>query len=179
MHLHAHIHTSTHTAYNIIYTFLSPFFSWSWRLGKCLSCWTELGNSLGLKTIWTEVDAHHYPLEHKVSNEGSRESTQGAEGVNSTIGGTTIWNNQYPESSQGLNNQPKKTHGETHGSSCICRGWPNRPSMGGEALGPVKFLCPSIGECLCQEAGVGGLLMGWGDRGFSEGKQRKGITFEM
>jgi hypothetical protein len=30
-------------------------------------------------------------------------------------------------------------------------------SMGGEALGPVKVLCPTIGECLGQEAGVGGL----------------------
>jgi hypothetical protein len=29
--------------------------------------------------------------------------------------------------------------------------------MGGEALGPVKALCPSIGECLGQEAGVGGV----------------------
>ena len=30
--------------------------------------------------------------------------------------------------------------------------------MGEEALGPVKFLCPSIGECQDQEAGVGGLV---------------------
>ena len=29
--------------------------------------------------------------------------------------------------------------------------------MGGEVLGPVKVLCPSIGECQGQEAGVGGL----------------------
>ena len=29
--------------------------------------------------------------------------------------------------------------------------------MEGEALGPVKVLCPSIGECLGQEAGVGRL----------------------
>jgi hypothetical protein len=29
--------------------------------------------------------------------------------------------------------------------------------MGGEVLGPVKVLCPSIGECLGQEAGVRGL----------------------
>jgi hypothetical protein len=29
--------------------------------------------------------------------------------------------------------------------------------MGGEAHGPLKVLCPSIGECLGQEAGVGGL----------------------
>jgi hypothetical protein len=45
--------------------------------------------------------------------------------------------------------------------------------MGGEALGPVKFLCPSIGECQGQEAGVDG--MGSRERGegigsFSEGK---------
>jgi hypothetical protein len=30
--------------------------------------------------------------------------------------------------------------------------------MGGEALGHVKVLCPSIGECLGQEAGVGRLV---------------------
>jgi hypothetical protein len=29
--------------------------------------------------------------------------------------------------------------------------------MGGEALGPGKVLCPSIGESQGQEAGVGGL----------------------
>ena len=28
--------------------------------------------------------------------------------------------------------------------------------MGGEALGLVKVLCPSTGECQGQEAGVGG-----------------------
>ena len=27
----------------------------------------------------------------------------------------------------------------------------------GEALGPVKAVCPSIGECQAQESGVGGL----------------------
>jgi hypothetical protein len=31
--------------------------------------------------------------------------------------------------------------------------------MGGEALGPVKVLCPSIGDCQGQEAGVGGLVI--------------------
>jgi hypothetical protein len=49
------------------------------------------------------------------------------------------------------------------------RGWPSRPSMGGEALGPSKVLCPSIGDCQGQE----------GDRGFLEGKLGKGTTFEM
>jgi hypothetical protein len=53
--------------------------------------------------------------------------------------------------------------------------------MGGEALGPMKVLCPSIGECQGQEWE----WMGWGagrgvrGRGFSEGKLGKGITFEM
>jgi hypothetical protein len=53
-----------------------------------------------------------------------------------------------------------------------------------EALGPVKVLCPSVGECQGQEAGMGGLVSrGKGekglDRGFSEGKSGKGTTFEM
>ena len=54
--------------------------------------------------------------------------------------------------------------------------------MGGDDLDPGKVLCSSIGECQGQEAGVGGV---WsrgrqeGDRGFSEGKLGKGITFEM
>jgi hypothetical protein len=30
--------------------------------------------------------------------------------------------------------------------------------MGGEALRPVKVLCPSIGECLGKEAGVDGFV---------------------
>jgi hypothetical protein len=55
--------------------------------------------------------------------------------------------------------------------------------MGGEALGPVKVLCPSIGKCQDQEL----KWVGWGsrggggggDRGFLEGKLGKGITFEM
>jgi hypothetical protein len=52
--------------------------------------------------------------------------------------------------------------------------------MGGEALGPVKVLCPSIGECQDWEWE----WVGWGagrGRGwrFSEGKLGKGITFEM
>jgi hypothetical protein len=52
--------------------------------------------------------------------------------------------------------------------------------MGEEALGPVKVLCPSIGECQGQEAG--GLVSRgrWGGgRRFSEGKPGKGITSEI
>jgi hypothetical protein len=55
--------------------------------------------------------------------------------------------------------------------------------MGGEALGPVKVLCPSTRECLGQEAGVDGLVSRGRseevDRGFLEGKPGKGITFEI
>jgi hypothetical protein len=53
--------------------------------------------------------------------------------------------------------------------------------IGGEALGPVKVLCPSVGECLGQEVGVGGLgsRRRGNDQGFSEGKLGKGIAFEM
>jgi hypothetical protein len=48
----------------------------------------------------------------------------------------------------------------------ICsRGWPSWTSMGEEDLDPVKILCPSIGECQGQEAGVGGL----GSRGRERG----------
>jgi hypothetical protein len=93
-----------------------------------------------IKTIhWTE---------QRVPNERARESIQDAEEVCSLIGRTTIWTNQYPQISQGLTHQPKKTHGGTHGSSCPCsRGWPSRSSMRGEALGPVKVLCSSVVDC--------------------------------
>jgi hypothetical protein len=54
--------------------------------------------------------------------------------------------------------------------------------MGGEALGPVKVLCPSIGECWDRETGVGGLMSRGREeviRGVSEGNLGKGITFEI
>jgi hypothetical protein len=54
--------------------------------------------------------------------------------------------------------------------------------MGGEALGPVKALCPSVGECQGQAVDVGGLVRmerGEGIWGFQMGKPGKGTTFEM
>jgi hypothetical protein len=45
--------------------------------------------------------------------------------------------------------------------------------MGREALGPVKVLYPSIGECLGQEEGVDGLgSREWGER-IGEFRRRK------
>jgi hypothetical protein len=51
--------------------------------------------------------------------------------------------------------------------------------VGGEALGPVKVLYPSVWQG--QKAGLGGLVSRVGDRGreLSEGKPGMGITFEM
>jgi hypothetical protein len=79
------------------------------------------------------------------------------------------------QSSQGLDHQPKNTHGATHGSGCICgRGCPCWTSVGGEALGPESVQCPSVGECQGRRRGVGR----WGsnliEAGVSEGETRKG-----
>jgi hypothetical protein len=51
--------------------------------------------------------------------------------------------------------------------------------MEGEALGPVKVLCPSIGECQGQEWELVGWGAGEGGRGILKGKLGKEITFEM
>jgi hypothetical protein len=86
-------------------------------------------------------------------------------------------NQPVPHSSQELNDQSKSTHGVAHGFSCICsRGWPCQSSMGGEAFGPVKALCPSVQKCQGQEGEwvVGGAGEGGEDRGSFGGEIRKG-----
>jgi hypothetical protein len=53
--------------------------------------------------------------------------------------------------------------------------------MGGEALGPVKALFPSVGECHGQKAGVGVLVSGGRRReigGFQRGNQERGEHLE-
>jgi hypothetical protein len=48
--------------------------------------------------------------------------------------------------------------------------------MGEEALGSVKVLCPSIGDCQGQEVGVVGLVnrgMGEGTKGFWRRNQER------
>jgi hypothetical protein len=55
------------------------------------------------------VDAHSHPLpEHRVSSEGARERTQGAEGVCSPIRGTTILTNKYFPELPGIKPQIKE-----------------------------------------------------------------------
>jgi hypothetical protein len=120
---------------------------------------------------WMHTDI--YCTKDRVLNEGAKVRTQGVERVCSPIGG---WTNQYLQSSQGLNHQPKNTHGITHGPSCICsRGWPSPSSMEGEALDPVKALCPSVQECQGQEVWVGGLL----SRGMGKGRGRRRNTWNV
>jgi hypothetical protein len=73
------------------------------------------------------------------------EGTEGAEGVCSPKEGATMLTG--PWSSQGLDHQPKNTHGGTHGTGCICsRGWPCWTYVGGEALGPEGVQCSSVGK---------------------------------
>jgi hypothetical protein len=70
---------------------------------------------------------------------------------------------------------PWSTYGGIHDSSHICsRGWPCRSSLEGEALGPMKALCPDVGECQGQETGVGGLVSRVGGEGGFGGEARKG-----
>jgi hypothetical protein len=60
--------------------------------------------------------------------------------------------------------------------SVCSRGWPSQLSMGGEDLGLIKVLCPSVGVCQGQKTGVGGLVSrgrGKGIGGF-RGETRKG-----
>jgi hypothetical protein len=92
--------------------------------------------------------AANHQTYHRDANGVVRGMIKGAQGVCNSIGRTTISTNENPQSSQGLNHQPKITHGRIPGSSCLCsRGQLYLASVGGEALRSVKAWCPSIGEC--------------------------------
>jgi hypothetical protein len=72
-------------------------------------------------------------------NGSVRGRTEGAEGGCNPIGRTIISPTQFPWSSQGINTQSKRIHGELHGSNYISsRRLPYLPSIGGEALGLVE-----------------------------------------
>jgi hypothetical protein len=45
-------------------------------------------------------------------------------------------------------------------SNCICSRGCYLASMVGEALGPVKTLCPNVGKCEGREAGICGWVGG-------------------
>jgi hypothetical protein len=89
-------------------------------------CWQEPDIAVSCEALPglanTEVAAHSHPLDGAQGPQMKEleKVTMELKGVCSPIGWTTKWTNQYPQSSQGLNHQPKSTHGGTHGSSCIC-----------------------------------------------------------
>ena len=85
----------------------------------------ELENMLCQHLTNTDADTHNQP---RTPVEELGEKAEGAERVCNPIGRTIS-----------TNDQPKSTHGGTHGCSCICsRGLPYLASEGGEALGPVE-----------------------------------------
>ena len=52
--------------------------------------------------------------EQGVPDGGVEEGTEGAEGVYNPMKGATVSTGQIPQSFQGLDHQPKNTHGGTH-----------------------------------------------------------------
>ena len=64
--------------------------------------------------------AANHQTEHRDPIGGVREETEGAEGDCKPIERTTTSTNWTPQSSQGLNHQPKSTHEGALGSSSIC-----------------------------------------------------------
>jgi hypothetical protein len=104
-------------------TFICLWISWA-----CYGCLLRGSARTWPIKMWVHVANHQ--TECRDPNGGVRGRTKGAEGVCNPIGRTTLSTNQIPQSSQGLNHQPKSAHGGTHGSSCICsRGWPYLASM--------------------------------------------------
>ena len=122
------------------------------------------------------LSANHWS-EHKVPNWGARERTKGAEGACSNIGGTIIWTSQYPQSSQGLN-QRLHMEGPMVPAAYVAKDALVAlvASMGGEALGPEKAWCPSVGKCQDRKVRVGELVSrgraGW-IWGFQRGNQER------
>jgi hypothetical protein len=113
----------------------------------------------------------NHRTEHRDLNGRVRERTEGAERICNPIGRTTILTNWTPQSSQGLNHQPKSTHGGTHGSSYICsRGLPYLASMREEALhmGNARLVRWK------RVSGLGSTLIEAGRRGWDKGFMEEG-----
>jgi hypothetical protein len=74
--------------------------------GAWYSCLPRGSSSAWQIQNWMLTDIHW--MEYRVPNKGASESTQGAEGVCSPIGGGTIWTKQYPPELPGTKHQSKK-----------------------------------------------------------------------
>jgi hypothetical protein len=92
-----------------------------------------------------------YRMEHMAPNGGARESTQEAD--------------LYEEEKYELTSTTRAC-----ASSCICsRRWPSQPSLGREALGLAKIICPITGKCQGQEVRVDGF-------GSRTGEEYRGLS---
>jgi hypothetical protein len=83
-----------------------------------------------------------YWMDHMAPNGGTRESTQGTEGICNPIGGTTICTNQYPPELVTLAVYVSK-------DGLVSHQWKERP------IGLANFICLSTWEHQGQEVGVG------------------------
>ena len=79
-----------------------------------------------------EVDAHSQLLDRSQGpNGGTRESTQGAEGVCNPIGGTTVWTKQYPSELVSLAAYVAE-------DGLVSRQWEERPLILRRSYAPVQ-----------------------------------------
>jgi hypothetical protein len=126
------------------------------------------------------LTANHL-TEPRDPNRRVRGRTEGTEGNYNIIGRKTVSTNQTPQSSQGLNHQPKCIHGGIHGSYYICsRGLPSLAPMRGEVIGHVEACCPLKGGCWVSELRVGGWvrknpLRGKGKRAWGRGLRKEDL----
>jgi hypothetical protein len=127
-----------------------------WMLGS--ACWWKPDMAIYQSLINTEAEAWSQPLDQLwVPNRGIGEGPEGAEKGSSPMEGATVSTGQTPQSSWGLNYQPKRTHGVTHNAGHICgRGWPCWTLVGGEVLELEGVQCPSVEEYQGERTGVGG-----------------------
>ena len=97
------------------------------------------------------------PTTGRSTGSPTEELEQSLKEVCKPIRRTIISTNQTPQSSQGLNYQPKSTHGVTHGSSHIySKGWPNRKRRGHWSW---EGWIPHVRECQGREVGMGGCVV--------------------
>jgi hypothetical protein len=115
-----------------------------------------LRGSARVLPIQMRLLAANHQTEHWDPSGGVRGRTEGVEGVCNPIR-RTISTNWTTQSSQELNHQPKRTHGGTHCSSCLCsRGLHYLASMGGGGPWSCGDLMPQ-----CR-----GMLGRWGGSGW-------------
>jgi hypothetical protein len=96
------------------------------------------------------VLAANNQTEHGDPNGVVRGRIEGTEGICNPIGRTTISTKElsYPSEFPGTKPLTKQyTWRDPWLQLYISRGWPYLASMGGEPIGAVEVLCPSVGEC--------------------------------